>query len=41
MEANRIGRLAEEIMFISVEISKKEQDDLKAVLRKNKHVFAW
>lgn len=40
-EVVRIGRLPKETTSIPLEISKKEQDDMKSLLRKYNHVFAW
>lgn len=39
IEAVRIGRLLKKTIFILIEISKKEQDDLKVLLTKYNHVF--
>lgn len=37
----QIGRSPEETIFISLEFSKKEQDDLKALIQKYNHNFVW
>ena len=37
----QIGWLPKETNFISLEISKKEHDDLKALLRKYNHIIVW
>lgn len=36
----RIGEALDETIFISIEISLQEQEDLKSLLRKYNHVFA-
>lgn len=37
----QIGQLPDETTIISLEISQKDQDNLKALLRRYNHVFYW